>query len=71
VAQGELPDIPGITEATRKGNAHTLHLSPETTPQAVLQQLANSPNLTIESFERALPTMDDIFVRVVKNEIRD
>jgi ABC-2 type transport system ATP-binding protein len=69
VAQGELPLISGITEATRKGNAHTLHLSAETTPQAVLQQLANTSNLTIESFELALPTMDDIFVRVVREEV--
>jgi ABC-2 type transport system ATP-binding protein len=65
VAQGELPAIHGATETSRKGNAHMLHLSPDTTPQTVLRQLADAPNLLIESFELALPTMDDIFVRVV------
>ena len=71
VAQGELPVLGGITQTTRKGNAHTLHLSKDTTPQAVLRQLADAPNLMIESFELALPTMDDIFVRVVSDEIRE
>ena len=65
VAQGELPALVGITQTTRKGNAHTLHLSKDTTPQTVLRQLADAPSLMIESFELALPTMDDIFVRVV------
>ena len=65
VAQGELPTLDGATETSRKGNAHTLHLSKDTSPQALLRQLADAPNLMIESFELALPTMDDIFVRVV------
>jgi ABC-2 type transport system ATP-binding protein len=65
VTQGELPVIRGATETSRKGNAHTLHLSQDATPQAVLRQLADAPNLLVESFELALPTMDDIFVRVV------
>jgi len=65
MAQGQLPDIPGVTETSRKGNTHTLALPKEMNTQAVLAQLAATPNLTIESFELALPTMDDIFVRVV------
>ena len=65
VVQGELPQMEDVQETSRKGNAHVLHLSDGIAPQAVLRQLADAPNLLIESFELALPTMDDIFVRVV------
>jgi ABC-2 type transport system ATP-binding protein len=65
-AEGQLPDIPGVIETSRKGNAHTLALPGGMTTQQLLRRLADAPNLTIESFELALPTMDDIFVRVVR-----
>ena len=65
VAVGELPEMAGVRETSRKGNAHVLHLAEGQTTQHVLQQLAGAPGLSIESFELALPTMDDIFVRVV------
>ncbi len=64
-AQGTLPAIDGVTESSRRGNAHTLTLPKDMNPQAVLAQLATTPGLLIESFELALPTMDDIFVRIV------
>ncbi len=66
VARGELPAIDGVRETSRKGNAHTLQLSPSLQAQDVLRQLAQTPGLLIESFELALPTMEDIFVRVVR-----
>ena len=65
VVQGALPQIDGVRETSRKGNAHTLQLPDHLTPQALLHQLTAAPNLLIESFSLALPTMDDIFVRVV------
>lgn len=63
--QGQLPVMPGVLETSRKGNTHTLALPRDMSSQAVLAQLAATPGLVIESFELALPTMDDIFVRVV------
>jgi hypothetical protein len=36
--------------------------------QALLHILADTPELVLESFELAIPTMDDIFVRVVSGE---
>jgi ABC-2 type transport system ATP-binding protein len=66
VARGELPLIDGVTETSRKGNAHTLRLPDALSPKQLLQQLAAAPGVEIESFEVALPTMDDVFVRVVK-----
>ncbi|MCS6846750.1 MAG: ATP-binding cassette domain-containing protein [Anaerolineae bacterium] len=67
-AHGELPHIPGVLETSRKGNTHTLSLPKDMDPQALLAQLATTPGLKIEAFELALPTMDDIFVRVVSGK---
>ncbi len=64
-AQGEFPRLDGVMETSRKGNSRTLSLPKEMSTQMLLAQLAGAPNLTIESFELALPTMDDIFVKVV------
>jgi ABC-2 type transport system ATP-binding protein len=68
VARGELPAFPGVVETSRKGNEHTLHLPTDMNPQALLRQLADTPDLMVESFELAIPTMDDIFVRVVAGQ---
>ena len=72
-AQGTLPTIGGVTETERKGNTHTLKLPPNISSQEFLLILAAEPNLLIESYELAIPTMDDIFVRVVgrNDEIRN
>lgn len=67
-AHGELPSIPGVVETSRKGNTHTLSLPSDMDTQALLAQLATTPGLKIEAFELALPTMDDIFVRVVSGK---
>jgi len=69
VVHGPLPQIEGVIETSRKGDAHTLSLGAEVTPQQVLSILANTPGLLVERFELALPTMDDIFVRVVGGKI--
>ena len=64
VAKGELPAIPGVVETSRKGNEHTLALSRDVESQHVLEQIV-AAGVVIEQFELALPTMDDIFVKVV------
>jgi ABC-2 type transport system ATP-binding protein len=65
---GELPAIPGAIETSRKGNEHTLSLPKDMPPQSLLRILADTPGLAVESFELAIPTMDDIFVRVVSGQ---
>ena len=65
VAHGELPAMPGVIETARKGNLHTLLLPSDMTSQALLRHLADTPELNLESFELAIPQMDDIFVKVV------
>jgi ABC-2 type transport system ATP-binding protein len=66
VMKGEAPVIDGVVETSRKGNARTLRLPADMPPTQLLQRLAAAPGIEIESFEVALPTMDDVFVRVVK-----
>jgi ABC-2 type transport system ATP-binding protein len=65
VAKGQLPLPDGVTITERKGNTYTLQLAPHLSPQVLLQTLAATPNIQIELYELAIPTMDDIFVRVV------
>lgn len=64
-AQGEWPALDGVVETSRKGNTRTFTLPKDTSTQALLAKLAAAPSLNIESFELALPAMDDIFVKVV------
>jgi ABC-2 type transport system ATP-binding protein len=68
VVRGALPTLTGVRNSTQKGNAHVLQLEPGVVPQAILRQLADMPGVMVESFDLALPTMDDIFVRVVRGE---
>jgi ABC-2 type transport system ATP-binding protein len=66
-AAGELPVLPGVIH-TEKHNASTrLTLSPATPPQDVLRALV-AQNVTIDQFEVAIPTLDEIFIRVVQGE---
>ncbi len=63
--RGELPIMPGVEEISSKGHCHTLRLPVDMAPQSVLRLLSDSPDIVIESFELAIPTMDEIFVKVV------
>jgi ABC-2 type transport system ATP-binding protein len=62
---GELPHIEGVVDATRHNNAQRLTLASGISPQQVLQDLI-AEDVTIEKFEIAVPTLDEIFIRVVK-----
>jgi ABC-2 type transport system ATP-binding protein len=63
--QGDLPDIPGVTQVATSNNAIQLNLSPPATPQSVLQTLL-AAGVIVERFEIAVPTLDEIFIRVVE-----
>jgi ABC-2 type transport system ATP-binding protein len=66
-AAGELPSLPGIERVEAHNDAVRLNLSPGVTPQEVLRQLVEQ-GVTLEQFEIALPTLDDIFVKVVQED---
>jgi ABC-2 type transport system ATP-binding protein len=64
-AAGELPRVPGVEQVSPHNNAVKWTLAQDTTPQAVLQALV-AQNVTLEKFEIALPTVEEIFIRAVE-----
>lgn len=63
-----LPEtLTGVSSFERTNGGYHLKLTPGNTPQTVLAGLVND-NITVEQFEIAMPTMDEIFIRVVTGE---
>ena len=65
--EGNLPTIPGVESIVTHNSALKLTLSPGTSPQDVLRALV-AQDVTLEQFEIATPTLDEIFIRVVQGE---
>jgi len=61
---GELPPLPGVEQVTPHNDATKLTLAEGTTPQDVLRALMTQ-NVTLERFEIAIPTLNEIFIQVV------
>jgi ABC-2 type transport system ATP-binding protein len=61
---GELPMVPGVEEVAEHNSAIKLSLAEDTTPQDVLRALV-ARDVILERFEIAVPTLDEIFIRVV------
>lgn len=62
---GELPAVAGVEQVTAHNDAVKLTLAEDTTPQDVLQGLM-AQNVILERFEIAVPTLSEIFIRVVE-----
>lgn len=65
--QGDFDQIPGVLEARRHNGSWQLALDEGTDSQAVLQTLVARAGVKIEHFELAEPSLEDIFVSVVKH----
>ena len=63
-----LPELPGVESIQAHNSTQRLALAAETTPQMLLQELVGR-GVTLEKFEIATPTLDEIFVRVVRDEL--
>ncbi len=61
---GELPALAGVQAVTSHNDTLQLTLDQQTSPQDILQQLVSQQS-AIERFEIALPSLDEIFIRVV------
>jgi len=61
---GVMPPVRGVTNVSQHNGALQLALEPDTSPQDVLRQLMSN-HATVEQFEIAMPTLDEIFVQVV------
>lgn len=63
---GDFSQVPGVLEARRQNGAWHLALASDANTQEIFRHLARQENVTIERFEIAEPSLDDIFVRVVQ-----
>ncbi|HVP21843.1 MAG TPA: ATP-binding cassette domain-containing protein [Anaerolineaceae bacterium] len=67
-AENPLPDsLPGVILREPLNGVTRLKLARGAAPQAVLKALV-AQNITLEQFEIAVPTLDEIFIRVVQGE---
>ena len=63
--EGNLPVIQGVHEVQSNGRDMKLLLDEGTTPQEIFQELA-AKQIALEKFEVAIPSLDEIFIRVVE-----
>ncbi len=61
----ELPPLEGVESSVSVNGSAKLTLAPDQTPQGVLQSLIDH-DLTLEKFEIAMPSLDEIFIRAVR-----
>jgi ABC-2 type transport system ATP-binding protein len=63
---GELPSLPDVEQIETYNGAYRLILSPDGNPQKVLNALL-AEGIPLEKFEVAIPTLNEVFVQVVRN----
>lgn len=63
---GELPSLPGVADVISGKQDTKLILTEEAQPEDILKELMQH-DLVIQKFEIAVPDLDEIFVRVVKD----
>ncbi len=66
--QGDFTQLAGVLKAQRHNGAWHLALEPGIAPQDIFRALAARADVKIERFEIAEPSLDDIFISVVKGE---
>jgi ABC-2 type transport system ATP-binding protein len=66
---GQFEHLPGVIHVeNRTPTDWYLTLAPEADPQAILKTLVANGHFTVDSFDIALPSLDEIFVRVVRGQ---
>jgi ABC-2 type transport system ATP-binding protein len=64
--QGDFSHIPGVLETRRHNGTWHMSLAIGADPQGVFRSLAGRQETKVERFELAEPSLDDIFVQVVR-----
>jgi ABC-2 type transport system ATP-binding protein len=67
--QGDWARLPGVTRIEKHENGRNgavLHLQDNVTPDDILGAIAAAPDMSIRRFELAVPSLNDIFIRVVE-----
>jgi ABC-2 type transport system ATP-binding protein len=62
-----LPSLEGVEKTQGEDGSQRISLAPGFSPQQILRQLVEK-NVPIEGFEVALPSLDEIFIKVVQGE---
>ncbi|MBN1486157.1 MAG: ATP-binding cassette domain-containing protein [Anaerolineae bacterium] len=65
----DFTQLPGVLESRRHNGTWQITLGPETSPQAILRRLLDSDEFKVEHFKIAEPSLEDIFVSVVKGAV--
>ncbi|PJF41248.1 MAG: ATP-binding cassette domain-containing protein [Chloroflexi bacterium] len=73
VVEGEgdwaaLPGVESVSANENERNGTLLQLAETATPDDILGAIAASPDYRIERFERAVPSLNEIFIRVVEEQ---
>jgi ABC-2 type transport system ATP-binding protein len=66
-AEGSLPTLPGVERVEALNGSVKLHLAGGVEPRAILRRLVEL-DIPLDHFEIAMPTLDEIFIRVVQGE---
>lgn len=67
-AEGEIPSLASVEQVEPQNGAVKLTLTGSTAPQQVLQELI-ARGVTLTKFEIAVPSLDEIFIRVVEGDV--
>jgi ABC-2 type transport system ATP-binding protein len=65
---GDFTNLPGVTSIQGHNGAQQLNLADGVAPQSVLHALTGRDGVSLDRFEVAVPSLDDIFVRVAGGE---
>jgi ABC-2 type transport system ATP-binding protein len=68
--EDKIPLMEGVERMEPTNGAVRLHLSPGTAPQEILRTLVDQ-GINLEQFEISMPTLDEIFIRVVQRRGED
>ncbi len=60
----QLPGVLSVKKADEAGRAQKLMLDANTTPDMIMQRMAADPGYHVRSFALAVPSLNDIFIRV-------
>ncbi len=70
---GDFAALPGVSQveedASARNHALVLYLKPDVAVNDVLGVIAANPDVTVDRFERAVPSLNDIFIDVVGERV--
>ncbi len=71
--EGEWTALAGVDRIQHNGRRDgvLLHLKPEATVDSVLEAIARADNIRIERFERAIPSLEEIFIRAAGEAVHE